>query len=141
MTVEEDQIRDLPKGDAVGRDRPDEPVLKVYRVPVRLWLGYQRGNCEDQQNRQKVSRYTSVSEAVNEARDMINEPGSVATPEYLAEAADFAGLTRDGEPADSGADLGTTAKARVAQRRDDIREIRAVIALVRDAVGLAANQR
>src|SRR6266446_5336395 len=41
----------------------------------------------DQQNRQKVSRYTIVSEAVNEARDMINEPGSVATPEYLAEAA------------------------------------------------------
>ncbi|HEY2920442.1 MAG TPA: leucyl aminopeptidase [Candidatus Binatia bacterium] len=41
----------------------------------------------DQQNRQKVNRYTIVSEAINEARDMINEPGSVATPEYLAEAA------------------------------------------------------
>ncbi|HYR87452.1 MAG TPA: leucyl aminopeptidase [Terriglobia bacterium] len=41
----------------------------------------------EQQNRQKVSRYTIVSEAINEARDMINEPGSVATPEYLAEAA------------------------------------------------------
>jgi leucyl aminopeptidase len=41
----------------------------------------------DQKNRHYVSRYTLVSEAVNEARDVINEPGSVATPEYLAEAA------------------------------------------------------
>src|SRR5260221_364039 len=51
----------------------------------------------------------------------------------LAEAADLAGLTSGSEPADSGADLGTTAKARVTQRRDDIREIRAGIALVHDA--------
>jgi leucyl aminopeptidase len=41
----------------------------------------------DQQNRHYLHRYTIVSDAVNEARDMINEPGSVATPEYLAEAA------------------------------------------------------
>jgi leucyl aminopeptidase len=41
----------------------------------------------DQQNRHYVSRYSLVSDAINEARDMINEPGSVATPEYLAEAA------------------------------------------------------
>jgi leucyl aminopeptidase len=41
----------------------------------------------DQQNRRYLNRYTIVSEAVNEAREMINEPGSVATPEYLAEAA------------------------------------------------------
>src|SRR5262249_8134384 len=41
----------------------------------------------DQQNRHYLSRYTVVSEAVNEARDMVNEPGSVATPEYLAQAA------------------------------------------------------
>ncbi len=39
----------------------------------------------DQQNRQYLNRYTIVSEAINEARDIINEPGSVATPEYLAE--------------------------------------------------------
>ncbi len=51
----------------------------------------------------------------------------------LAEAADLAGLTRDGEPADSGPDLVMTAKARVTQRRADIREIRDGIALVRDA--------
>ncbi len=41
----------------------------------------------DEQNRRFLARYTLVSEAINEARDMINEPGSVATPEYLAEAA------------------------------------------------------
>jgi leucyl aminopeptidase len=41
----------------------------------------------DQSNRRHLSRYMLVSEAINEARDMINEPGSVATPEYLAQAA------------------------------------------------------
>jgi leucyl aminopeptidase len=41
----------------------------------------------DQENRRHLNRYTIVSEAVNEARDIINEPGSVATPEYLAETA------------------------------------------------------
>lgn len=41
----------------------------------------------DQSNRHYLDRYTVVSDAVNEAREMINEPGSVATPEYLAETA------------------------------------------------------
>jgi leucyl aminopeptidase len=41
----------------------------------------------DSANRHYLSRYTLVSEAVNEARDMINEPGSVVTPEYMAQAA------------------------------------------------------
>ncbi|HLH32802.1 MAG TPA: leucyl aminopeptidase, partial [Terriglobia bacterium] len=41
----------------------------------------------DQENRRHVSRYTLVSEAVNQARDIINEPGSVVTPEFLAQAA------------------------------------------------------
>jgi leucyl aminopeptidase len=41
----------------------------------------------DRQNRHYVSRYTLVSEVTNEARDVINEPGSVVTPEYLAQAA------------------------------------------------------
>src|SRR3972149_11035130 len=41
----------------------------------------------DQSNRHYLDPYTIVSNAVNEARDMINEPGSVATPEYLAEEA------------------------------------------------------
>ena len=51
----------------------------------------------------------------------------------LVETADRAGLTRDGEPADTGEDLQVTAKARVAARRDDIREIRGHIGRVRDA--------
>jgi len=41
----------------------------------------------DQSTRHYVSRYTLVSGVVNEARNIINEPGSVVTPEYLAEAA------------------------------------------------------
>jgi leucyl aminopeptidase len=42
---------------------------------------------QDQENRFYLNRYTIVSDAINEARDIINEPGSVATPEYLAETA------------------------------------------------------
>src|SRR5262245_12276704 len=41
----------------------------------------------EQKNRHYLSRYTLVSDAANEARNVINEPGSVVTPEYLAEAA------------------------------------------------------
>jgi leucyl aminopeptidase len=41
----------------------------------------------DKENQNYLDRYMLVSEAINEARDMINEPGSVATPEYLAQAA------------------------------------------------------
>ncbi len=51
----------------------------------------------------------------------------------LVETADRAGLTRDGEPADTGEDLQVTAKARTAARRDDIREIREHIGRVKDA--------
>lgn len=49
----------------------------------------------DRQNRFYLNRYTLVSEAINEARDMINEPGSVVTPEYLAEAARRIGKEAD----------------------------------------------
>ncbi len=52
---------------------------------------------------------------------------------HLAEAADRAGFTRYGEPADTGSDLRIGAKARAAARRDDIREIRTHISDVRDA--------
>jgi hypothetical protein len=41
----------------------------------------------DAGNRHYLDRYTLVSNAVNEARSMINEPGSVVTPQYMAEAA------------------------------------------------------
>lgn len=36
----------------------------------------------------RKARYAWVSENVNRCRDLINEPGSVVTPEYLAERAD-----------------------------------------------------
>lgn len=42
---------------------------------------------EDERNRGALERYTTVSNAVNMARDLINEPGGVATPAYLVEAA------------------------------------------------------
>ena len=51
----------------------------------------------------------------------------------LAETADGSGISRDGSAADSGDDLPVTAKARVAARRDDIREVRDHLAHVRDA--------
>jgi uncharacterized protein (TIGR02680 family) len=51
----------------------------------------------------------------------------------LAEAADGAGISRDGEPADTGDDLHTTAAARSARRRDDIARVRDQLAQVRDA--------
>ncbi len=35
----------------------------------------------------RKSRYSCVSESVNFSRDLINEPGAVATPEYLADRA------------------------------------------------------
>jgi leucyl aminopeptidase len=41
----------------------------------------------DARNRHYLDRYTLVSNAVNEARSMINEPGSVVTPQYMAAAA------------------------------------------------------
>ena len=41
----------------------------------------------DEQNRRYLDRYTTVSKAVNYARDLINEPGSVVTPARLAEDA------------------------------------------------------
>ncbi|MGH3069929.1 MAG: SbcC/MukB-like Walker B domain-containing protein [Streptosporangiaceae bacterium] len=51
----------------------------------------------------------------------------------LAGSAAGAGLLRDGEPADTGADLAMTAKARVTARRDDIAEVRGRLASVREA--------
>jgi leucyl aminopeptidase len=41
----------------------------------------------DKENRSYLNRYRTVSEAVNLARDLINEPGSVVTPARLAEEA------------------------------------------------------
>ena len=41
----------------------------------------------DEQNRRYLDRYTAVSDAVNYARDLINEPGSVVTPRRMADDA------------------------------------------------------
>ena len=41
----------------------------------------------DEQNQFYLKRYTTVSDAVNFARDLINEPGGVVTPARLAEEA------------------------------------------------------
>jgi leucyl aminopeptidase len=49
----------------------------------------------DGKNRHYLNRYTTVSESVNRARDMINEPGSVVTPEYMAAAAQAIGRSAD----------------------------------------------
>ncbi len=51
----------------------------------------------------------------------------------LAGAAAGAGLLRDGEPADTGADLAVTAKARVAARGNDIAEVRRRLASVQES--------
>ena len=51
----------------------------------------------------------------------------------LAESAAGAGLLRDGEPADTGADLAMTAKARVTARNDDIAEVRRRLASVQES--------
>ncbi len=81
------------------------------------------------------SEVTGLTREADLVADKLAELGRAADRHGrdLVEAADFGGLTKDGEPADTGADLVTTAKARVARRKDDIREIRAVLTLVRDA--------
>ena len=65
-------LRQVPE----GKDRPFETA------------GQSRGHARSRHHQQALSdRYTIVSEAVNEARDLINEPGSAVVPETMAEAA------------------------------------------------------
>jgi len=64
-------------------DRYKTEKAELHKVQVTIAAV----KSHDRQNRQYLERYTVVSNAVNQARDVINEPGSVATPEYLAEAA------------------------------------------------------
>lgn len=68
-------------GYTFDRYKKEKSELQKFQLSI---LGVKS---HDQQNRHFVSRYITVSEAINEARDMVNEPGSVATPEYLAQAA------------------------------------------------------
>jgi leucyl aminopeptidase len=44
-------------------------------------------SAHDERNRRDLARYTTVSNAVNDARDLINEPGAVVYPEVMASAA------------------------------------------------------
>jgi leucyl aminopeptidase len=64
--------------DKYRRDKSDLSKLQLNIVGLKA---------HDAQNRHYLDRYTIVSDAVNRARDMINEPGSVVIPEYMAEAA------------------------------------------------------
>jgi leucyl aminopeptidase len=61
--------------DRYKKDKADLNKINVDLIGLRAY---------DEENRRHLDRYTIVSQAVNEARDLINEPGSVATPEYLA---------------------------------------------------------
>jgi uncharacterized protein (TIGR02680 family) len=76
-----------------------------------------------------------LEQEVARVADQLAEVGRAVNrhAQNLVETADRAGVTHDGEPADSGENLRVTSKARAATRRDDIREIRAQIVLVRDA--------
>ena len=107
-------------------------------------LAIKRGQLEKEQRDLAVEQArlakarTNVQDLEHEAVDIADRLAEVGRAvdrhaRSLVETADRAGVTRDGEPADSGEDLRVTAKARAAARRDDIREIRAQIALVRDA--------
>ena len=81
------------------------------------------------------STVTDLRREADAAADKLAELGRAAQrhARNLAEAAEAAGLTTTGEPADTGADLALTAKARVAQRKADLAEVRGMLSQVRDA--------
>ena len=64
--------------DRYKKDKADTSSLRVQIAALKE---------NDAANRRYLDRYTLVSNAVNEARDMINEPGSAVVPETLAAAA------------------------------------------------------
>lgn len=103
----------------------------------RTQLEKDRRALADEERRLGKARHevTGLGREAGQVADKLAELGRAADRHgrALIEAAEFAGITRDGEPADTGADLAVTAKARVARRKDDISEIRAVLTLVRDA--------
>src|ERR1039457_1222650 len=107
-------------------------------------LAIRRSQLEKEQ-RDLAAEQARLARARVNVQDLEQEAGGIADrlaevgravdrhARNLVETADRAGVTRDGEPADSGEDLPVSAKARAAARRDDIREIRVQIGLVRDA--------
>jgi leucyl aminopeptidase len=64
--------------DKYRRDKSSRPHLRFEIVALKT---------HDARNRHYLERYTLVSEIVNEARDMVNEPGSVVIPESMAQTA------------------------------------------------------
>ena len=64
--------------DKYRKDKTDVSKLQLDIVALKA---------HDSSNRHYLTRYTIVSDATNLARDMINEPGSVVIPEYMAAAA------------------------------------------------------
>jgi len=78
---------------------------------------------------------TDLRREADGAADKLAELGRAAErhTRNLAEAAQESGLIKDGEPADTGADLALSAKARVAQRKADLAEVRSMLSQVRDA--------
>ncbi|HET7017589.1 MAG TPA: TIGR02680 family protein, partial [Streptosporangiaceae bacterium] len=78
---------------------------------------------------------TDLRREADAAADKLAELGRAAErhARNLAEAAEESGLVKDGEPADTGADLALTARARVAQRKADLAEVRGALSQVRDA--------
>jgi hypothetical protein len=114
----------------------------AYKDHAKLAL---RRDQLDKDQRAVAGEEARLSRARKEVADLAGEADRVADKvtelaragdrhvRSLVEAAGFARLTRDGDLADLGADLATTAKAKVTQRRDDIGEVRAAIARVRDA--------
>ena len=65
--------------------KKDNQERQQYFDKMRVDLITLKSN--DEQNQRYLNRYTTVSEAVNYARDLINEPGSVVTPARLADDA------------------------------------------------------
>jgi len=64
--------------DKYRKEKTDLSKLQISIVGLKVF---------EAQNRAQLNRYTIVSEAVNRARDLINEPGSVVVPEFMAETA------------------------------------------------------
>jgi uncharacterized protein (TIGR02680 family) len=100
-------------------------------------LGKEKRDLANEQARLARAR-ANVADLSVEAARVADRLGEVSRAvdrhaRRLAEAADGSGVSRDGSPADTGADLPVTAKARAAARRDDIREVRDHLAHVRDA--------
>ena len=106
---------------AIRRSQLEKEQKDLAAQQVRLTQGLANVRDLEQEAGAMVGRLAEVGRAVDRhARNLV-------------ETADRAGVSRDGEPADSGEDLHVTSKARAATRRDDIRKIRAQIGLVRDA--------